>query len=33
MDASPDRQAVTQLLRQWSSGNKQALDELPARRV
>lgn len=28
MDASPDRQAVTQLLRQWSNGNKQALDEL-----
>jgi RNA polymerase sigma factor (TIGR02999 family) len=28
MDASPDRQAVTQLLRQWSSGDKQALDEL-----
>lgn len=28
MDVSPDRQAVTQLLRQWSNGNKQALDEL-----
>ncbi len=28
MDASPDRQLVTQLLQQWSSGNKQALDEL-----
>jgi RNA polymerase sigma factor (TIGR02999 family) len=28
MDVSPDRQAVTRLLRQWSSGNKQALDEL-----
>jgi RNA polymerase sigma-70 factor (ECF subfamily) len=28
MDESPDRQAVTQLLQQWSSGNKQALDEL-----
>jgi len=28
MDVSPDRQAVTQLLRQWSDGNKQALDEL-----
>ena len=28
MDVSPDRQAVTQLLRQWSRGNKQALDEL-----
>ena len=28
MDVSPDRQAVTQLLRQWSGGNKQALDEL-----
>lgn len=28
MDVSPDRQAVTQLLRQWSSGNKQALDQL-----
>jgi RNA polymerase sigma factor (TIGR02999 family) len=28
MDVSPDRQAVTQLLREWSSGNKQALDQL-----
>ena len=28
MDVSPDRQAVTQLLRQWSSGSKQALDQL-----
>ncbi len=28
MDVSPDRQAVTQLLHQWSNGNKQALDEL-----
>jgi len=28
MDVSPDRRAVTQLLRQWSNGNKQALDEL-----
>jgi RNA polymerase sigma factor (TIGR02999 family) len=28
MDVSPDRQAVTQLLRQWSSGNKQAMDQL-----
>jgi len=28
MDVSPDREAVTQLLRQWGSGNKQALDEL-----
>jgi RNA polymerase sigma factor (TIGR02999 family) len=28
MDVSPDRQVVTQLLRQWSSGNKQALDQL-----
>src|SRR5579863_1833589 len=28
MDVSPDREAVTQLLRQWSNGNKQALDEL-----
>ena len=28
MDESPDRQAVTQLLQQWSGGNKQALDEL-----
>jgi RNA polymerase sigma factor (TIGR02999 family) len=28
MDVSPDRQAVTQLLRQWSNGDKQALDEL-----
>jgi len=28
MDVSPDRQAVTQLLRQWGNGNKQALDEL-----
>jgi len=28
MDVSPDRRAVTLLLRQWSNGNKQALDEL-----
>jgi len=28
MDVSPDRRVVTQLLRQWSNGNKQALDEL-----
>jgi RNA polymerase sigma factor (TIGR02999 family) len=28
MDESPDRQQVTQLLQQWSNGNKQALDEL-----
>jgi RNA polymerase sigma factor (TIGR02999 family) len=28
MDVSPDRQLVTQLLRQWSSGNKEALDQL-----
>jgi RNA polymerase sigma-70 factor (ECF subfamily) len=28
MDESPDRQAVTRLLQQWSGGNKQALDEL-----
>jgi RNA polymerase sigma factor (TIGR02999 family) len=28
MEASPDRQLVTQLLQQWSGGNKQALDEL-----
>ncbi len=28
MDVSPDRQAVTQLLRQWSNGDKQALDQL-----
>lgn len=28
MDVSPDREAVTQLLRQWGDGNKQALDEL-----
>src|SRR5579864_444543 len=28
MDESPDRQLVTQLLQQWSGGNKQALDEL-----
>lgn len=28
MEMSPDRQLVTQLLQQWSSGNKQALDEL-----
>jgi RNA polymerase sigma factor (TIGR02999 family) len=28
MDVSPDRQVVTQLLHQWSNGNKQALDEL-----
>jgi RNA polymerase sigma factor (TIGR02999 family) len=28
MDVSPDRQPVTQLLRQWSGGNKEALDQL-----
>jgi RNA polymerase sigma factor (TIGR02999 family) len=28
MELSPDRQAVTQLLHQWSSGNKEALDQL-----
>lgn len=28
MGASPDPRIVTQLLQQWSSGNKQALDEL-----
>jgi RNA polymerase sigma factor (TIGR02999 family) len=28
MEASPDRQLVTQLLHEWSGGNKQALDEL-----
>ena len=28
MELSPDRQAVTQLLRQWSNGNKEALDQL-----
>lgn len=28
MDPTPDRQLVTQLLRQWGSGDKQALDEL-----
>ena len=28
MDVSPDRQLVTQMLQQWSNGNKQALDEL-----
>lgn len=28
MGVSPDRQAVTQLLRQWSDGNKEALDQL-----
>ena len=28
MDPSADRQAVTQLLRQWSGGDKQALDQL-----
>jgi RNA polymerase sigma factor (TIGR02999 family) len=28
MDPSPDHQAVTQLLRQWSNGDKQALDQL-----
>jgi RNA polymerase sigma factor (TIGR02999 family) len=28
MDESPDRQLVTQLLQQWASGNKQALDAL-----
>jgi RNA polymerase sigma factor (TIGR02999 family) len=28
MDQSPDHQAVTQLLQQWSNGDKQALDQL-----
>ena len=28
MDVSPNREAVTQLLRQWGNGDKQALDEL-----
>jgi RNA polymerase sigma-70 factor (ECF subfamily) len=28
MGVSPDRQAVTQLLQQWSGGNKEALDQL-----
>jgi RNA polymerase sigma-70 factor, ECF subfamily len=28
MEVSPDRQAVTQLLHQWSGGNKDALNEL-----
>jgi len=28
MDESQDRQLVTQLLQQWGSGNRQALDEL-----
>jgi RNA polymerase sigma factor (TIGR02999 family) len=28
MGVSPDRQEVTQLLRQWTSGDKQALDQL-----
>jgi RNA polymerase sigma factor (TIGR02999 family) len=28
MEASPDRQLVTQLLQEWSGGSKQALDEL-----
>jgi RNA polymerase sigma factor (TIGR02999 family) len=28
MDLSPDRQEVTQLLQQWSGGNKEALDRL-----
>jgi RNA polymerase sigma-70 factor, ECF subfamily len=28
MEVSPDRQAVTQLLHQWSSGDKDALDKL-----
>lgn len=28
MEASPDRQLVTQLLQDWSGGSKQALDEL-----
>jgi len=28
MEVSPDRQAVTQLLRQWGGGNKEALDQL-----
>lgn len=28
MDVSPDRPAVTQLLKQWGGGNKEALDQL-----
>lgn len=28
MDPAPDRQFVTQLLQQWGSGDKQALDQL-----
>jgi RNA polymerase sigma factor (TIGR02999 family) len=28
MDQSPDHQVVTQLLQQWSNGDKQALDQL-----
>jgi RNA polymerase sigma-70 factor, ECF subfamily len=28
MELSPDRQAVTQLLHQWSTGNKEALNQL-----
>ena len=28
MEVSPEREMVTRLLQQWSSGNKQALDEL-----
>lgn len=28
MDTSPDRHLVTELLRQWGSGDKQALDQL-----
>jgi RNA polymerase sigma-70 factor, ECF subfamily len=28
MDVSPDRHLVTELLHQWSGGNKQALDQL-----
>lgn len=28
MDPAPDRQLVTQLLQQWGSGDKQALDQL-----
>jgi hypothetical protein len=28
MEVPSDRQLVTQLLQQWSGGNKQALDEL-----
>ncbi len=28
MDPTPDRQLVTQLLQQWGSGNREAMDEL-----